>query len=89
MKLAPSANNADRKLTLVIVHDVSKLKLFLVLPSVLISKHTGIKGVEIFDCDTVEITSDDARSLHADGELVGIKNHVRLSCTPDQIRMYQ
>ena len=88
LKLAPSANNADKKLTLVIVHDVSKLKLFLVLPSVLISKHTGIKGVEIFDCDSVEITSDDVRSLHADGELVGIKNHVRLSCTPEQIRMY-
>ena len=88
LKLAPSANNADRKLTLVIVHDVSKLKLFLVLPSVLISKHTGIRGVEIFDCDSVEITSDDARSLHTDGEPVGIKDHVRLSCTPDQIRMY-
>lgn len=88
LKLAPSANNADRKLTLVIVHDVSKLKLFLVLPSVLISKHTGIKGVEIFDCDSVEITSDDARCLHTDGETVGIKDHVRLSCTPEQIRMY-
>ena len=88
LKLAPSADNADRKLTLVIVHDVSKLKLFLVLPSVLISKHTGIKGVEIFDCDSVEITSDDARSLHTDGETVGIKDHVRLSCTPEQIRMY-
>ena len=88
LKLAPSANNADRRLTLVIVHDVSKLKLFLVLPSVLISKHTGIKGVEIFDCDSVEITSDDARCLHTDGETVGIKNQVRLSCTPEQIRMY-
>ena len=88
LKLAPSANNADRRLTLVIVHDVSKLKLFLVLPSVLISKHTGIKGVEIFDCDSVEITSDDARCLHTDGETVGIKDHVRLSCTPEQIRMY-
>ena len=88
LKLAPSADNADRKLTLVVVHDVSKLKLFLVLPSVLISKHTGIKGVEIFDCDSVEITSDDARCLHTDGETVGIKDHVRLSCTPEQIRMY-
>ncbi len=88
LKLAPSADNADRRLTLVIVHDVSKLKLFLVLPSVLISKHTGIKGVEIFDCDSVEITSDDARCLHTDGETVGIKDHVRLSCTPEQIRMY-
>ena len=88
LKLAPSANNADRRLTLVIVHDVSKLKLFLVLPSVLISKHTGIKGVEIFDCDSVEITSDDARCLHTDGETVGIKPHVRLCCTPEQIRMY-
>ena len=88
LKLAPSADNADRKLTLMIVHDVSKLKLFLVLPSVLISKHTGIKGVEIFDCNSVEITSEAARSLHTDGETVGIKDHVRLSCTPEQIRMY-
>ena len=88
LKLAPSADNTDRRLTLVIVHDVSKLKLFLVLPSVLISKHTGIKGVEIFDCDSVEITSDDARCLHTDGETVGIKPHVRLSCTSEQIRMY-
>ena len=88
LKLAPSADNADRKLTLCMVHDVSRLKLFLVLPSVLISKHTGIKGVEIFDCSSIEINSPDARSIHADGEPSGVKNHIRLSCTPEQIRMY-
>lgn len=88
LKLAPSADNADRKLTLCMVHDISRLKLFLVLPSVLISRHTGIKGVEILDCDSIEIISPDARSIHADGEPSGTKNHVRLSCTPEQIRMY-
>lgn len=88
LKLAPSANPSDRKLTVMLVQGMSKLKLFLVLPSVLMNKHTGIKGVEIFDCESVEITSETPRSIHTDGELGGIKDHVRLRCTPEQIRMY-
>lgn len=88
LKMAPDADNADGKLSVCFVSKLPKLKLFLVMPSIFFAKHTSIKGVEIINCSSLELKAAEPMVLHVDGEYAGKKEHVRLSCLPDQIRMY-
>ena len=88
LKLAPDADCTDGKLTLCAAYGIPKLKLFLIMPSVLFAKHTRFKGVEIIHCSSVEMKADRPLILHVDGEYAGAKDHVRLTCMPEQIRMY-
>ena len=68
-------------------HGLSRLKVLFVLPTLLFGKHTGIKGIELFDCKTLDITLDKPASIHFDGEAPGEINHINLSCTSKQLRI--
>ncbi len=88
LKMAPAADNSDGKLSICMAHGLSRLKIALVMPLLLFAKHTRIKGIEIFDCTSLEIKAEKPMSLHTDGEVLEHQSHIRMSCLPEKIRMY-
>ena len=87
LSMAPKANSNDQKLSICLLHDVSKLKVFIMLPSILFGKHIFIKGVETFDCSTIDIKLEDAMHTHTDGEFTGTNHHIALNCLNNQLRI--
>lgn len=87
LPMVPSAKPDDRKLSVCIVSNIPRLKIFFLMPSIFFGKHVHIKGIQIFDCTTLEIHTKEKMIVHTDGEFGGFHSHVRLSCTPEQIRM--
>ncbi len=87
LKIAPAADPYDGKLSICMVHGLSRLKILFLLPTLLFGKHTGLKGIETFDCKTLDITLDNPASIHFDGEVPGMLNHVNISCTAKQLRI--
>lgn len=85
--MAPSAKANDRKLTVCVVANIPKFKILFVMPTIFFGKHILIKGVQLFDCDTIEIKTKEPSAVHTDGEFGGYHRHVKLSCTKEQIRM--
>lgn len=87
LKFTPAADPYDGKLSICMAHGMSRLKVLFVLPTLLFGKHTGIKGIETFDCKTLDITLDKPATIHFDGEVPGATNHINLSCTQKQLRI--
>ena len=58
------------------------------MPLLFMGKHTRIKGVEIFDCTTLEIISKEKSVVHTDGEVAGKDTHFRFACLPERVRMF-
>lgn len=85
--MAPSAKSNDRKLTVCIASDIPKLKVLLLMPTIFFGKHIRIKGIQLLDCSTLEIKTASKTVVHTDGEYRDFHNHVRLSCTSNQVRM--
>lgn len=87
MKIVPSANPFDGKLSVCIVHGLSRLKILALMPILLIGRHTRYKGVEIYDCNTLTIKLHKAATVHVDGEYPGTFQHIETSCTNKQLRI--
>lgn len=85
--MAPNAKSNDRKLSVCIASNISKLKIFLVMPTIFVGKHIHVKGVQVFDCSTLEIMTAKKTAVHTDGEVWEDQSHIRLSCTKQQVRM--
>lgn len=78
---------SDGKLTLCIVHDISRWQHLLMMPSASKGGHIGKKGVEIITCREVEIETSEPLAIHTDGEVDSDSTHIRVSCMPEQVRM--
>jgi len=85
--MAPHADPCDGKLTVCLVHGLSTLKAFMLLPTLFTGKHIKHKGVESFHCSEIEIIMDNETAVHTDGEVPAICKHIKVSCIPEQIRM--
>ena len=85
--MAPNAKFNDRKLSVFIIHGMSKFKLLCCLTVLYLGKKPKFKGVESFDCSQIEIKTDEKLKVHVDGKLAGSTNHLVNSCYKDQIRM--
>lgn len=85
--MAPQADPCDGKISVCLVHGLSTLKAFLLLPTIFTGKHVKHKGVETFHCSEIEITMDYETPVHTDGEIPAICKHIKVSCIPGQIRM--
>lgn len=83
--LAPQADYKDKKLSICFVHNLSRWKVLLLFPTAFFAKHTHFKGVEIFDCSTIELIQKEARVTHADGEFGGNNRRIRVSCNKETI----
>ncbi len=85
--MAPHADPCDGKLSVCLVHGISKLKAFVLLPTIIIGKHIHFKGIEAFHCTDIEIIADNSSSVHTDGEVPSICSHIKVESVPGQIRM--
>jgi len=87
MQIAPAANPFDGKLSVCIVHGLSRRRVLALLPSLLFGKHVKYKGVETFDCHTLEINIHNPAIVHVDGEYPGSLQSLKVSCTQKQLRI--
>lgn len=85
--MAPDANPCDGLLSVCLVHGLSRFKVFMLLPTIVLGKHVRFKGVETFQCTNIEIISNHIAAVHTDGEVPAICSHIKASCIPGQIRM--
>lgn len=86
LKIAPTASPRDGKLSVCMVHGLSRFKILLLMPTLLFGAHTHFKGVETFDCEVLEVKLDDKAYLHVDGECPGQFSEVKYSCVSNQLR---
>ncbi|MDF2904812.1 MAG: hypothetical protein K0R34_133 [Herbinix sp.] len=85
--MAPNADPTDGKLTVTLVHGLSKAKVFVLLPTIFTGKHIKYKGVENFHCSQIEIQTDTNTAVHTDGEVPSVCSHIKIDCVHEQIRM--
>ena len=72
MRVAPKAQMDDGKLDVCLIHDISKLKLLSVFPSVYFGRHVGIREVDYFSVGCARVETDRSLDVYADGERVCI-----------------
>ncbi|TAH71123.1 MAG: diacylglycerol kinase family lipid kinase [Anaerolineaceae bacterium] len=87
LKMAPDADPTDGKLSICLVHGLPRALLMLLFPTILFGKHILFKGVETFNCSSIEIMLDRNFAVHTDGEVPGFSSHIKISCIPRKIRM--
>ncbi|MCR5432685.1 MAG: hypothetical protein K6E95_09020, partial [Lachnospiraceae bacterium] len=87
MPMGPDADPTDGKVTMCIVHDISRLKHLFYMPSVIKAKHINKRGVEQITCRTCEIRTAEPLCVHTDGEPAGIRKHVIFSCSGEKLRI--
>lgn len=87
MPMGPHADPTDGKVTMLLLHDVSKLWHLRLMPTIIKSRHVGKRGVDEITAKTIEIETDRPLWIHTDGEVVGKSSHVTFSCLPDKARM--
>ena len=85
--MAPHADPTDGKLSITLVHGLSKVKIFLLLPTIITGKHIKYSGVEAFHCSEIEIKTNIDTAVHTDGEIPALCSHIRVSCISRKIRM--
>jgi diacylglycerol kinase family enzyme len=87
MPMAPAANPYDGKVTVLIAHDISRLKHLYLMTKIAKGKHICYKGVEQITAKTVEIKAEAPMTIHTDGEIVGNNDHVTFSVFPEKLKM--
>lgn len=85
--MAPDADPTDGKLSICLVYGLSKLKIMLLLPTILLGKHVYFKGVKTFQCTDIEIITSKDMAVHTDGEVPTVCSHIKVSSVTDQFRM--
>jgi diacylglycerol kinase (ATP) len=69
--IAPSASMHDGLLTAVLADEVSYPRFLATLVKVMCGRHEADPRLHLVDCESVEIASDDAVTVCADGEVIG------------------
>ncbi len=85
--MAPNASPCDGKLSVCLVHGLSRARALLLLPTIINGSHIHFKGVKAFDCKNIEIITDKDTSVHTEGEIPSICSHIKVRCIQGQIRM--
>ena len=70
MKIAPRASMNDGKLDVCIIHEIDKLKLFCLFPTVYFGRHLDIPQVDYFSAERLRIETETPQDVYADGEYV-------------------
>lgn len=86
-KFCPSASYIDNELDLCIVHNISKLKVLMLLPTAFKGKHTNFKGVTILKCKDIDIKTKNKRAVHTDGESFDYNDNISISCSNSKLKV--
>ena len=71
IKISPNSKPDDGLFHIIIVHNISKLKLILMFVTVLWGGHLKIKGVQEVQGKQIELSSEQPALIHADGDYIG------------------
>ena len=71
IKISPNSKPDDGCFHIIIVHNISKLKLILMFVTVFWGGHLKIRGVEELKGKHIELLSEQAALIHADGDYIG------------------
>ncbi len=80
LKMAPQADPADGKISVVLAYGVSPWRVLTLLPRLLSGTHVKHPNVLTFDCNSIEVITDRKQYVHTDGEVIGKFRHIRVSC---------
>ena len=70
MKIAPQAQLDDGLLDVCVIHQMNKLKLFCLFPTVYLGRHLSVPEVEYFQTERLELETEAPQDVYADGEYV-------------------
>ena len=84
-KFCPKAKPDDGFLDLLVVENISKLKILCVLPLAYLGGHVFFKGVHIFTCKKAQIVMEEPVAIHTDGEADHREREVTFSLREEPI----
>lgn len=84
-KFCPKADYSDKLLDVIVVANLSKLKILLLLPTAFFGKHVLFKGVYTYKCKKADFVSETPFPIHTDGEAVNTTSHMTATLHPDQL----
>jgi diacylglycerol kinase (ATP) len=70
MKIAPRAKLDDGMIDVCVIHNVNKLKLFCLFPTIYFGLHLRIQQVEYFQTERLRLETEKRLDVYADGEYV-------------------
>lgn len=82
LKFCPDARPSDGLLDIMIISDISKLKILCLLPTAYFGRHVNFRGVHLLRCKHAVLTADSPQPIHRDGEPDGIRNRLSVSLEP-------
>ena len=83
----PKAKIDDQVLDVIVVANLSKLKILCLLPTAFFGKHVNFKGIYIYQCKKAEIKMKEVRPVHTDGEPVTVSDRLMAELRSGQIRL--
>lgn len=85
-RISPKANNKDGELSVCIIHQRSKLRLFNILLRAFWGNHLKYSGVRTYECKELEICLEGVYDLHTDGEYLGSCDRLELCCINHKLK---
>jgi diacylglycerol kinase (ATP) len=85
--MAPSANIDDGLLDVTLLNKLSRVKVLQCLPKIFTGTHVQMKEVETFKVKRIKITTDTAKILTPDGQLMG-STPIEVECLPNAIEVF-
>lgn len=89
VKFCPDALPDDHMLDVIVVSDISKLKILTLLPTAFVGWHTHFNGVHIYRCRHVHICTEHALPVHTDGEPVFLQRNISASCDTKMLQVIE
>lgn len=86
-KFCPKADYGDGMLDVIVVHDISPLKILLLLPTAFLGKHTMFRGVTILRCAGCSLQTGAPVALHTDGEPVFLRRKIETGVLAEKLRV--
>lgn len=87
LKMAPSANPCDGKLSVVMAHGIRPFRVLTMLPKLMRGTHVKHRNVDVLSCSEIEVITDQKQYLHTDGDVQCVTRHIKVSCLPTQVQM--
>ena len=87
LKMAPTADPADGKITVTLAYGMRPLRVLFALPKIKSGRYVKMKNVETFDCSKLDVITDRKQYVHTDGEVVAEVRHLTVRVADRKLRM--